>query len=87
MEGMAETFGVSVNTLSSTFRKEYGINLYAFILLKKIDEAKVLLSLSNTSILDISNNLNFADQSHFTKTFKRITQITPRQFRKLHSKV
>lgn len=87
VEGIADAFGVSVNTLSNTFKKEYGMNLYQFILMKKIDEAKVLLSLSNTSILEISNNLNFADQSHFTKTFKKITQITPSQFRKHNSKI
>ena len=36
----------------------------------KIDRAKVLLTTTNKSMLDIAISLGFYDQSHFSKTFK-----------------
>ncbi|UNL84981.1 helix-turn-helix transcriptional regulator [Priestia koreensis] len=32
--------------------------------------------------MEIASLLNFHDQSHFTKVFKKVTQTTPKQFQK-----
>jgi AraC-like DNA-binding protein len=45
-------------------------------------EAKRLLININLAISEIALQLNFADNSHFTKFFKKSTQITPEEFRK-----
>lgn len=44
--------------------------------------AKAMLSSTRMSIDDISVRLNFASQSLFGKFFKRVTGITPRDYRK-----
>ncbi len=45
-------------------------------------EAKRLLVNADLNVSDISDRLNFADNSYFTKFFKKYTGLTPEQFRK-----
>ncbi|MBN1462277.1 MAG: helix-turn-helix transcriptional regulator [Paludibacteraceae bacterium] len=48
---------------------------------KQMLEIKRLLVHTNMGVSEIANYLNFADQSYFTKFFKRITGVTPLRFR------
>jgi AraC family transcriptional activator of pobA len=45
-------------------------------------EAKRLLINNELTILEIANQLNFADNSYFTKFFKKQVGVTPEEFRK-----
>lgn len=45
-------------------------------------EAKRLLINNDMTVLEIANHLNFADNSYFTKFFKKLEGITPEEFRK-----
>lgn len=47
-----------------------------------VTEAKSLLSSTNMDIQQISNELNFPSQSVFGKYFKRVTDISPKEYRK-----
>ncbi|KOO45976.1 helix-turn-helix domain-containing protein [Priestia koreensis] len=68
--------------LSVLFKKEVGMSLTEYIQQSKIEEAKKLITYTNRSIMEIASLLNFHDQSHFTKVFKKITDTTPKQFQK-----
>ena len=46
-----------------------------------ITQAKVLLRHSNHSVLQISDELNFPNPAFFTKYFKRLTNMTPKEYR------
>jgi YesN/AraC family two-component response regulator len=78
---LAELNKMHPNYLSSLFKKEVGVSLAEYIQRSKIDEAKSLLTFSDYSILKISSLLNYNDQSHFTKAFKKFTGITPKQYK------
>ena len=45
-------------------------------------EAKLLLVNFNLSIQEVADRLNFADNSYFTKFFKKQEGVSPEQFRK-----
>lgn len=47
-----------------------------------VTEAKSLLSSTNMDIQQISNELNFPSQSVFGKYFKRVTDMSPKEYRK-----
>ena len=79
---LSKVLSVSSNYLSEKFKKEVGMTISEFIQKEKVEEAKRLLSSTNNSILDICVSLNFTDQSYFTKIFKKVTGITPNQYRK-----
>jgi len=78
---LAEDVDLNPNYLSELFKKEVGITISHYIQREKIEEAKRLLTSSTYPILDISTWLNFHDQSHFTRIFKKFTGTTPKKYR------
>ncbi|MDE5772077.1 MAG: AraC family transcriptional regulator [Ruminococcus sp.] len=78
---IAEHFGKSRGGITTEFKKQTGMNLSDFIKLKKIQEAQELLYETNKSLVLISDYLGFSSQSHFTRVFKEITGITPKEYR------
>ncbi len=50
-----------------------------------IMEAKIMLAETSMTIQEISNKLNFANQSFFGKYFKHLTGYSPSEFRKMAS--
>lgn len=81
---IANKVELSPKYLSFLFKKEVGMTVSEYIQQTKIDEVKKLLACSNTPISDICSLLNFYDQSYFTKVFKKLVGITPKQFRERH---
>ncbi|KRE29694.1 helix-turn-helix domain-containing protein [Paenibacillus sp. Soil522] len=78
---LAEKVRLNANYLSQLFKKEVGIPIHSYIMREKVEEAKKLLTASELSLSEICARLNFYDQSHFTKIFKKLTGVTPKQFR------
>lgn len=70
------------NYLSYLFKKEAGVSIREYIQTVKISEAKSLLLYTDNPISKISTQLCYHDQSYFTKSFKKITACTPKQYRK-----
>ena len=81
VESVAEALHFGKSYLSHKFSEETGTTLLDYIHRKNIDEAKLLLR-SHIPIADIAAELRFSSQSHFTAVFKRLTGMTPTQFRK-----
>lgn len=68
--------------LSRLFRKKTGWSLSEYIVQKRIESAKEMLSHSELKIGYIMNHLGYYNLSHFTRTFKKKTGYTPQQYRK-----
>jgi len=77
----AEMIGVTPNHLTQTLKMLTGKTSSQMIKAKQLLEIKRLLVHTNLSVSEIAGQLNFDDQSYFTKFFKRETGITPLQFR------
>jgi len=73
--------------LTRLFKRTLGISLYQHVLQVRVNSARSLLAAgtSGRSLAEIAAAVGFADQSHLTRHFKRITGITPRQFRMTNS--
>ena len=71
--------------LSKLFAKEMGIPVKAYILKAKITTAKNILLFSDFPIADIADSLGFSSQSAFAAAFRKITGITPLQYRNRYS--
>ncbi|SCP96978.1 helix-turn-helix domain-containing protein [Anaerobium acetethylicum] len=67
--------------LSHKFKQETGQNINEYIRHKKIEEAKLLLSGTQMSILDISNELSFGNRSYFYSCFQKETGLSPSEYR------
>lgn len=66
------------------FFQEVGIRFKDYYLLKKIERSKYLLLFSAKTINEVSEDLAFCSQSHFTTSFKKIVGITPKDYKKRH---
>ena len=84
VETIAQALYMGRSRLSTNFKKETGLDLSAYILLMKINEAKRLLRYSDKTFAAISLYLGFCSQSHFTRVFKKSTDVTPLEYRQLH---
>ncbi len=84
LEQIAEQFFVSPYYLSRRFKETTGFTYSDYLILTRIKEAQRLLRETGQSISDISVAVGFDNFSHFGKTFKRIAQASPREYRKLH---
>lgn len=65
---------------SKKFKKEVGISVKDYIKETKINRAKIMLK-SGTSISEVTDTLNFSSQSYFTEIFRKLTGITPAEYR------
>ena len=81
LEEVADLTGLSRSWFARGFRGSTGIPPYAFVLQIRIRRAKELLLDRKTPIATIATLVGFADQSHFTKIFRRYAGATPREWR------
>lgn len=77
----ARMIGVTPNHLTQTIKLFTGKTSSEIIKDKQLLEIKRLLVHTSLSVSEIAAQLNFDDQSYFTKFFKRETGLTPLQFR------
>ncbi|WP_343608426.1 AraC family transcriptional regulator [Chryseobacterium oranimense] len=78
---IAGHLAVSHKHLTDTVKKEAGQHPCYFYDGKIIDKAKEMIAHSETSIAEIARMFTY-DPSNFSKFFKKMTGITPGQFRK-----
>ncbi|MCO4799026.1 MAG: helix-turn-helix domain-containing protein [Colwelliaceae bacterium] len=81
LNDLAEQFGISQRSFTRRFKAANGINAMKYWQQLKIETAKDLLASSNLSIQEISFQVGYQDQSHFTKLFKKELGTTPRDYR------
>lgn len=79
---VARHVGLSPNHFSTLFHKVVGIPFQEHLSRIRVEESKRLLLKSQYSLNDIAVSMGFTDQSHYCKVFKRITGISPGQYRK-----
>ena len=73
---------VSKSTITKHFRKELGVSVNEYIINRIMSEAEIMLITTAASILDISEKFGFSDQFYFSRRFKGIFGIPPRDYRK-----
>jgi AraC-like DNA-binding protein len=83
LEEVAKLTGLSRSWFARGFKGSTGIAPYAFILQIRVRKAKELLLDPKTPIATIATLVGFADQSHFTKIFRRYAGATPREWREI----
>jgi AraC family transcriptional regulator len=72
---------LSRSRLARGFKASTGLAPYTWALRFRIQRAKDLLVKGDQPIAMIALEAGFADQSHFTKAFRRMAGITPREWR------
>ena len=76
LEQLASVAGVSKYHLIRLFRAELELPPHAYLLAIRVDRARSLI-LTGLPLIEVASRTGFADQSHFTRHFKRLVGIAP----------
>ena len=82
LTGIAQYFHFNPSYLSNYFATHNKEGFSEYLNRVRIEKACELLGLGNMSISDISSQVGYSDHSYFTKVFRKLTGISPRQYRK-----
>jgi AraC family transcriptional regulator len=85
LESIAKDVGVHPVHLAREFRKHFGCTVGDYVRHLRLIYAAAQLSKADKPLAMIASDAGFTDQSHFTRVFKRITHMTPSEYRRIHS--
>ncbi len=71
------------SSLSKLFSEVEGITIEQFFILQKIEKVKEWLMYNELSLNQIAFNLGYSSTQHLSNQFKKLTGMTPTQFKKL----
>jgi len=72
--------------LSNLFSEVKGVTIQQFIILHKIERVKELLLYEELTLTEISYQMQYSSLAHLSNQFKKITGMTPSQFKLLKYK-
>lgn len=79
---LADVAGCSVDTLERRVRRVFHRTPQQLVLTARIERATAELTRSDRPIAQIATDCGFYDQAAFSRTFARLTGLTPTQFRR-----
>ena len=80
VEGLAAYASVSHSSLYRRFMKRFQMSPKRFLLEYRIERACALLASTGHSIQEISNSVGFEDPFYFSRAFKDVKGVSPRQY-------
>ena len=84
-ESVASFVHITPDHLDRLFREQLGMSAFRYIVQKKIECAKSLLSGTDRPVSVIAADLGYGNLSNFALAFRKQTGITPVEYRKLHT--
>ena len=78
---LATELRVSREHFTRVFTDQMGLSPYQYILRRKVRHACYLLKEGRLTNKEIAAQLNFSEAAHFTRAFKTLLRMTPRDFR------
>lgn len=77
LQHVAEICDLSVSHFARAFKQTFRMPPYRWLLQRRVDKAKDLMTHSRLTIAEIAMQCGFPDQSALNRTFKRIHGVTP----------
>lgn len=79
---LADKVKLNQSYLSVLFKRETGVSITEYVILKRMEAAENMLKYSDYSLTDISDFLHFSSYSHFARTFRKYYKTSPKEYRK-----
>lgn len=83
LQEIAELLELSPNYVSLLFKKELRLTFSEYVNRVRLEKAKELLLGTNLKSYEIAQRVGFADDSYFSRAFKKHTGVRPGGFRRL----
>ncbi len=78
---VAKASHLSISRLAHIFKEQMGITIIDYLTSVRIERAKQLLLATDQNCTEICFQVGYNNQSYFTRTFKGLVGMTPRQFK------
>lgn len=82
-ELLTEKLNKEYSQLSKLFSATSGITIEQFTILQKIEKVKELLVYDELSLKEIAFRMNYSSPAHLSAQFKKISGLTPTEFKNL----
>ena len=84
LDDLALVSGFSKFHFSRLFKQAFGLTPHRYLMRRRVERAAIVLRKSSKqeflTIAQVAHQFSFADQSHFTRMFKQVKGVTPKQF-------
>ncbi|MBR0598800.1 helix-turn-helix domain-containing protein [Sinanaerobacter chloroacetimidivorans] len=86
LKTVADYLHTNPSYLSVLFKQEMGMTFTDYLNQTRINKSCELLANTGINLIDVSMQSGFDDQSYFSKVFKKMKGITPKDYRKVNAK-
>jgi len=82
---LAKECGLSPGRFMRAFKKSFGVPVRRYLLQKRIQAAKSMLSHSDKSLLTVALEVGFSDQPAFNRSFRELVGTSPGHWRRANA--
>lgn len=82
LQEISKQIGVSASHLSKVFSQETGQTMTEYLTATRIGRAKEMLKTTRCKTFEIAFQVGYNDQHYFSNLFKKVTGMTPMEYRK-----
>lgn len=79
---LAREAGLSASHFVRSFRHSTGKTPYQYLLLRRVEKARLAMRDRRASLAEVALVSGFADQHHLARVFRRVTGLTPSSYRR-----
>jgi AraC family transcriptional regulator len=79
---LAGLVGLSRTTFAQSFKASLKETPHQYVIRTRIRQAKELLSKRDRSMTEVASICGFYDQAHFSRSFRKVTGVTPSTYRR-----
>ena len=85
VEDLAGIVSLSAAHFCRAFKKSFSATPHAYIVSRRVERAQELMRTTRTPLSQIALDCGFADQTHLSKLFRRLTGQTPNNWRRAYT--
>jgi AraC-like DNA-binding protein len=85
IQELSEITRLSCSHFTHVFKLTLGISPSVYITKKRIEAAREKLRTTDETLTKIAFDYGFCDQAHFCRTFRKVTGVAPKAWRRLHA--
>ena len=79
---LAKVVGLSRSHFSRAFRRSFAISPMAYVVLRRVEHAKTMVTSTTDPLSEIALACGFCDQPHLTRRFRRVVGVSPGVWRR-----
>ncbi|MDF5728371.1 MAG: AraC family transcriptional regulator [Rhizonema sp. PD38] len=84
LTNLASVVQMSPFHFARLFKQSTGTSPHQFVTHLRIDKAKQLLTTQDLEVIDVSQQVGFKNQSHFSAVFRKVVGIAPKAYRDMY---